>query len=141
MFYDLLTIPDPRPSKAHPEHRAARKAIEEQFPHFDAKDLGLKAGVLALMLGIACYPRIKAEHDALERVERAERARKLEKDKGGKRERRRSEGAEYGGRRSDGYEHGERRMSEAGERTRGGGWERYGYGYREREGEGRSRRR
>ncbi|KAG4439339.1 hypothetical protein IFR05_005151 [Cadophora sp. M221] len=66
MFYDLLTIPDPRPSKAHPQHRAARKAVEQEFPHFDAKDLGLKAGVLALMLGIACYPRIKAEQDALE---------------------------------------------------------------------------
>jgi len=140
MFYDLLTIPDPRPSKAHPEHRAARKAVEEEFPHFDAKDLGLKAGVLALMLGIACYPRIKAEHDALEKVER-DMKRQREKGKGGKRERRRSEGGEYGGRRREehnGYEGG-RRMSEAAERRRSAGWERDGYRHSERE--GRSRRR
>ncbi|KAK0109582.1 hypothetical protein ONS95_002267 [Cadophora gregata] len=140
MFYDLLTIPDPRPSKAHPDHRATRKAIEEELPYFDAKDLGLKAGVLALMLGIACYPRIKSEHDALEKIEKEKKKQKIELGKG-RRERRRSEGYENRDRRtSDGYES-SRRMSEAGERRRSAGWERDGYGNGYREREGRSRRR
>lgn len=130
MFYDLLTIPDPRPSKAHPEHRAARKAIEGEFPHFDAKDLGLKAGVLALMLGIACYPRIKSEQDALEH---AAKLKGKEKEKERERERRSDVWERRGGER-------ERRMSEAGgDRRRSCGWEREDYSHRDWE--GRSRRR
>jgi hypothetical protein len=62
----LFEIPDPRPSKAHPEHRAARKALEKEHPHFDIKELGLKAGVLMLLAGVALFPRIKAEAEMLE---------------------------------------------------------------------------
>jgi hypothetical protein len=62
----LLEIPDPRPSKAHPEHRAARKALEKEHPHFDIKELGLKAGVLMLLAGVALFPRIKAEAEIFE---------------------------------------------------------------------------
>lgn len=111
MFNDLLTIPDPRPSKAHPEHRAARKAIEAKHP-FDAKDLGLRAGILALLVGVACFPAIKAEHDKEEKEKE-----KGHKEKRGaeKRERRRSEGQD-------------RRMGEAtsGRRRSGEGWDRRG---------------
>jgi hypothetical protein len=62
----LLEIPDPRPSKAHPEHRAARKALEKEHSHFDIKELGLKAGVLMLLAGVALFPKIKAEAEILE---------------------------------------------------------------------------
>lgn len=54
----LGQIPDPRPSKAHPHHRAQRKAIEAEHPHFDFKELALKAGVLALLAVIALTPKV-----------------------------------------------------------------------------------
>ncbi|CZR57914.1 uncharacterized protein PAC_07804 [Phialocephala subalpina] len=50
---------------SHPDHRAARKEIEKKHPHFNTKDLAMKAGILALLAGIACYPRIKAEAEIL----------------------------------------------------------------------------
>ena len=70
LFYGLLEIPDFRISKAHPHHRAQRKAIEKEHPHFDHKELGLKAGVLAILAAVACYPRAKAEHDMRNHPER-----------------------------------------------------------------------
>ncbi len=97
MFHDLLTIPDPRPSKAHPDHRARRKEIESQFPHFDAKELGLKAGVLALMLGIACYPRIEQEKEKLEEAIKGsagKHGRRREGRREGRSERKRNVGEE-----------------------------------------------
>ena len=72
MFYGLVNIPDFRPSQAHPLHRAKRKAIEKANPHFDLKEAGLKAAVLAILAAIACYPRIKAEHDMKHHPERFE---------------------------------------------------------------------
>jgi hypothetical protein len=66
LFNGLFEVPDPRPSKAHPKHRAARKALEEEHPHFGIKELGLKAGILALLASVALFPKIKAEAEILE---------------------------------------------------------------------------
>jgi hypothetical protein len=92
IFYGLINIPDFRPSRAHPHHRAQRKAIEKANPHFDLKELGLKVGVLAILAAIACYPRIKAEHDKNHHPERFQNKgkEKEKRDKG--HERRKSEG-------------------------------------------------
>jgi len=75
-------IPDPRPSKAHPEHRAQRKAIERENPHFDTKEFGLKAGILVLLAGIACYPWAKkyAEHENADGSKSEARQRKEDKE-------------------------------------------------------------
>ncbi|TAQ85606.1 hypothetical protein B7494_g6060 [Chlorociboria aeruginascens] len=79
MFYDLVHLPDPRPSKAHPDHRAHRKEIEKDAA-FDTKEIGIKGGLL-LMLGlIACFPWEKKwvegkmeEHDLEHHPERRPR--------------------------------------------------------------------
>lgn len=68
MFYDLLTVLDPRPSKSNPEHRSKRKQLEKEHG-FDAKDLGVKLFILAILAGVACFPRIKEENDAIKRVQ------------------------------------------------------------------------
>jgi hypothetical protein len=82
MFYGLINIPDFRPSQAHPLHRAKRKAIEEANPHFDLKEAGLKAAVLAILAVVACYPRIKAEHDLKHHPERVGDKGKGKEDRG-----------------------------------------------------------
>ncbi|KAE9366179.1 hypothetical protein N431DRAFT_430335 [Stipitochalara longipes BDJ] len=121
MFYGLINIPDFRPSQAHPLHRAKRKAIERANPHFDLKDAGLKAAVLAILAAIACYPRIKAEHDMKHHPER------FENNRNGKEKERGDKG--YETRRSEGYNRervgsGDRyRKLESGER-RSDGWDR-----------------
>jgi hypothetical protein len=121
MFYSLINIPDFRPSRAHPLHRAQRKAIEKANPHFDLKELGLKAGVLAILAAIACYPRIKAEHDMNHHPERFQNKGK-EKEKSDKgHERRRSEGhtRERVGHRAGNWD---RRLEDG--RRRSDGWDR-----------------
>ncbi|KUJ15554.1 uncharacterized protein LY89DRAFT_116345 [Mollisia scopiformis] len=65
MLKELPPSPLALLSPSHPEHRAARKEIEKHNPHFNTKDLAMKAGILALLAGIACYPRIKAEAELL----------------------------------------------------------------------------
>lgn len=64
MFKELPPSPLALLQPSHPDHRAARKEIEKKHP-FDTKDLAMKAGILALLAGIACYPRIKAEAELL----------------------------------------------------------------------------
>lgn len=126
MFYGLINVPDFRPSKAHPVHRAQRKAIENKNPHFDLKDAGLKAGVLVVLAAVACYPRIKAEHDIKNHPERfAGKGKGKGENKGKGKDSRRGgdEGRDWKG---DGYEmNRERRRSEGYERRRNStGWDR-----------------
>jgi len=125
MFYGLINIPDFRPSKAHPLHRAKRKAIEKANPHFDLKEAGLKAGVLAVLAAVACYPRIKAEHDLKHHPERFEKNGKGKgKEKGGGdrgHERRRSEGYN---REREGHGGGNWDRRIEGGRRRSDGWDR-----------------
>lgn len=95
MFYGLINIPDFRPSRAHPLHRAKRKAIEKANPHFDLKEAGLKGAVLVVLAAIACYPRIKAEHDMKHHPKRFENnsGKVMERGKGDRgHDRRRSDG-------------------------------------------------
>jgi hypothetical protein len=106
MFNDLLPIPDPRPSKAHPDHRAKRKEIEREHPHFNTKELGLKAGVLALLAGIALFPwekkydeHVKEHHP--ERLEKGNRDKERRKSE----PRRRDGDGDPSGRRSEGGRH------------------------------------
>jgi hypothetical protein len=141
MFYGLINIPDFRPSHAHPLHRAQRKAIEKEHPHFDLKELGLKAGVLAILAAIACYPRIKAEHDKNQHPERfANNGNGKGKGKeGGHRGHERRSGlwererVGHGGGTSD-------RRLEGGRERRSGGWDRRLEDGRERRsGDGRRR--
>jgi hypothetical protein len=57
-------------SRTDPEHKAARetrKAIEKEHGYDNLKSMGLKAGVLAMMAGLALYPKISAEADVIER--------------------------------------------------------------------------
>ncbi|KAN0090274.1 hypothetical protein V8E51_018853 [Hyaloscypha variabilis] len=123
IFYGLITIPDFRPSKAHPVHRARRKAIEKSNPHFNLKEAGLKAAILAILAAIACYPRIKAEHDMMHHPERfgdnGKGKGKKREIGGGGRERRRSEGHD---RERLGHGGGDRRLESG--RRRSDGWDR-----------------
>lgn len=64
------------PSKANPNDRARRKTLEQEANFEDLKSIGLKAGVLAVMAGIALYPKISAEADVVERELRAKKDKK-----------------------------------------------------------------
>ena len=73
---------------SHPDHRAARKKIEAENPHFNIKELALKAGILALMAGVALAPTIEheAEHVAAhtkDRIHETRRQREQKKKGGG----------------------------------------------------------
>lgn len=100
-------LPDMRPSKAHPEHRARRKQLERDSPAFNMQDFGIKTAMIGLLALVACFPWEK----------------ELEKH-----ERRREEegGRERTGRRKGDDDDGEsRRRNEGGrERRRIGGEER-----------------
>src|SRR6266536_3452685 len=68
MFYNLLAVPDPRPSKSNPKHRSKRKQLEKEHG-LDAKDLGVKVIILAILAGLACFPTIEEETVAIKRVQ------------------------------------------------------------------------
>ncbi|KAL3428296.1 hypothetical protein PVAG01_01805 [Phlyctema vagabunda] len=108
---------DPRPSRAHPEHRAKRLAIEREHPAFNNKDGYYKAGLLALMAGIALFPWEKKHQEHEEKIRREERQNQQEDSR-----RRRS----HDDRPRDEYERDDRRRSADGERRR----DHYQYGDR-----------
>jgi hypothetical protein len=119
-------LPDVRPSRAHPEHRAQRKRYEKESPHFSMSEFGIKAAVLAVLAALACIPW-------------GEEEKKREGDEG-KRERGKKEEREgHKGERRKSYADGKRRSADA--RAGDGGYEYdygsgpygYGYGYEDRD--------
>jgi hypothetical protein len=96
----MFPLPNPRPAKAHPEHRQKRKEFEKENPHFNMTwNFGMKAGVVALMAALACFPWEK-EYDKHVEEHHPER---LQKNKRGSRDRdngeRRRSNAQAGGQR------------------------------------------
>ncbi|KAH8803178.1 hypothetical protein F5884DRAFT_756472 [Xylogone sp. PMI_703] len=80
-----LGLPDPRPSKAHPDHRAARKKLEKEHDAFENYTmLGMKVGVMALLCAAAVIGEAKYdEHKEKER----DRENRERRDRGGDRDR------------------------------------------------------
>jgi len=77
-----------RSSKENPA-RAHRKDIEREAGYDNLKSMGLKAGVLAMMAGLALYPKIAAEAEVIEREMKMKEDKKIAFRK---RNRRREEG-------------------------------------------------
>jgi len=117
VFKELKAVidpPDPRPSKAHPEHRAKRKQFENENPHFNMREAWLKAGVLATMAAVAAYPWEKKydEHVAKHHSERLENRKSGEgKGKSDDRRKGRDTDGDRGRRKSADYRGSERRRS------------------------------
>lgn len=105
-------IPDPRPSKAHPDARTARKAFERENPHFNMQEFGMKAGALALLTAVALFPWEK-EHEKHERAHHPERF-----EDNGKGDRIEPSKSKEKGRKGKGEIDRRRRQSEGGERER-----------------------
>ena len=112
---------DPRPSRANPEARAARKNIEN--PHFSMSEVAMKGGALALLTAVALFPWEKEleKHERTHHPEQYENEKKKIDKKGrrgsgrdGRRGRRISEDDSNEDRR----EGRRRRQSEGGERER-----------------------
>ncbi|RDW68444.1 hypothetical protein BP5796_09101 [Coleophoma crateriformis] len=61
------------PSKAHPEHRQKRLELEREHPAFNNKDGYYKAGLLALMAGIALFPWEKKHQEHDDKIRKEER--------------------------------------------------------------------
>ena len=114
-----MIFPDFRPSKAHPEARANRKAFEKESPHFNMNEFGMKAGALALLTAVALFPWEK-EHEKHQRTHHPERF-EDEKDSKGKGRRGSARDGDGGRRGRDADRDGgrrRRRQSEGGERER-----------------------
>lgn len=107
---------DPRPSRANPEHRAARKELEKASGYDNLKSMGLKAGVLAMMAGLALYPKISAEAGVIEREMKMKEDKKIAFRR---RERRRREDERD---RQDARDRERERERERGERRRRDSW-------------------
>lgn len=86
-------LPDVRPSKAHPEHRAKRKQLEKESPAFSMQEFGIKAGMMALLAAVACFPWEKE-------LEKHEKRKAEEEKKEGERDREKK-GKDRGGLRGD----------------------------------------
>jgi hypothetical protein len=93
MSYGFVQIPEFHLSRAHPHHRAQRKALEDVNPHFDLKERWLEScgSICTVLAAIAYYPRIKAEHDRNYHLERFQNKLEMSK-KGDNGHKRRSEG-------------------------------------------------
>jgi hypothetical protein len=99
-------VPDVRPSKAHPEHRAKRKQLEKEHPAFSMQEFGIKAGMMALLAAVACFPwekEVEKHHERRRQEEEGEERKKGEKDKSGSRGGERRSAGRYGD--GDGYEY------------------------------------
>jgi hypothetical protein len=105
---------DPRPSKAEPEARAARKRLEKENPHFDmVQNFAIKAAAIGALTALALFPWEK-QVEKHERRSHPERIRERDDDGGRGKERRGRD--ERAGDSEDGHEdHRDRRA-----RGRGG---------------------
>lgn len=80
-----LGLPDPRPSKAHPEHRGKRKELEKEVSAFESfTSVGMKVGVIALLAAAAVIGEAKYDEHLQKEENEARDRYKKQNSKNGK---------------------------------------------------------